>query len=331
MPISDRDYIRGQHPPTCTCAECVARRLNKVKKQNIPEDKQTDRITVKWPSKLTRKTIFKPWHWIPPSIIKLLLCLLIITGLADIIHRGYRLFTHHTDPIINTVIFLVEIGIWFWVITVLRSRRYKYRKPKFKLILTVVIVITIVCAFAGIEPLSSYKDNVFSLVNNYLEEQKLSREDVKISEEEAIVDEDNTVTSKWIPEGVTNISVSNYEEIFNQYRQSQGYEPLIFSDDLNHIATFRLAEIKLDYSHYSKGGYNKHLAENINRISFGSLSNYEALNIWKASPLHNKNILDPNYIYTGYANGGGYAVQLFSSYETINGEPQLPPGLYWDD
>ena len=43
------------------------------------------------------------------------------------------------------------------------------------------------------------------------------------------------------------------------------------------------------------------------------------------------NMLDTSYKYTGYAIGGGYAVQLFTEYPTINGEPQLPPSWYWDD
>jgi uncharacterized protein YkwD len=31
MPIGDRDYSRGSHPPYCTCADCVNRRLSKWK------------------------------------------------------------------------------------------------------------------------------------------------------------------------------------------------------------------------------------------------------------------------------------------------------------
>jgi len=31
MPMDDRDYIRGRHPPTCSCAECTNKRLNKMR------------------------------------------------------------------------------------------------------------------------------------------------------------------------------------------------------------------------------------------------------------------------------------------------------------
>jgi len=26
MPLSDRDYMRGSHPPNCTCTDCCAHR-----------------------------------------------------------------------------------------------------------------------------------------------------------------------------------------------------------------------------------------------------------------------------------------------------------------
>jgi len=33
MPIGDRDYIRGKHPPNCTCTECTDKRLGKLRKE----------------------------------------------------------------------------------------------------------------------------------------------------------------------------------------------------------------------------------------------------------------------------------------------------------
>ncbi len=118
--------------------------------------------------------------------------------------------------------------------------------------------------------------------------------------------------------------------MFNEYRQSYGLSVLTFTDDLNKRASLRLSELELDYSHNSLGNYNLHLAENIVRASY-TLDNNEAFLSWKNSPGHNANMLDPSYKYTGYAIGGGYAVQLFTKYPTINGEPQLPSGWYWDD
>lgn len=88
----------------------------------------------------------------------------------------------------------------------------------------------------------------------------------------------------------------------------------------------RITEIQSDFSHYSGGGYNTHLAENIVEGISGS---QEALDCWKGSPGHSANMLDPGYLYTGYACGGGHPVQGFTKWPTINGLPQLPPGWCW--
>ncbi len=185
MPVGDRNYVRGKHPPACTCKECTERRLRKFTSRN-PDNKTPPRRKPPFFSQtMGGKPLHRIWRKIPLSVHKLFLSLLVIAGLVDIVRRGSTLFTQQTDPIKNTIILLVEVGLWFWLVTILRSRRYRYRKPKFKLIFITVIAITLVCTFAGIEPLSSYKDNLFNSIGDYLEEQQAIREAEKIAEEEA--------------------------------------------------------------------------------------------------------------------------------------------------
>lgn len=123
-----------------------------------------------------------------------------------------------------------------------------------------------------------------------------------------------------------DIKTDDYAESFNLYRESEGLKPLVFTDDLNQIALKRLDEIQANFSHASKGGYNTHIAENIVK---GVYNNEEALEVWKESFLHRANMLNKNYKNTGYAAGDGYAVQVFSEYETQNGDPILPPGWHF--
>ena len=92
------------------------------------------------------------------KIRKLFLNLLVITGLGLVAWTGYLLFTHQTDATSGTVMFLLEVGFLIWVISVLRSPKYKRIKPSFKLVFFSLLGIALVCAFAGIEPLSSVKD-----------------------------------------------------------------------------------------------------------------------------------------------------------------------------
>jgi len=126
----------------------------------------------------------------------------------------------------------------------------------------------------------------------------------------------------------TTTDTSDYADLFNQYRQDNGLKPLSFTDDLNEVAKLRLEELKTNFSHSSQEGYNQHLAEN---IVMGISSDRQALSVWDNSSGHRANMLNSSYTYTGYASGGGYAVQLFTSYPTVNGEPQLPPGWHWTD
>lgn len=92
------------------------------------------------------------------KIRKLFLNLLVIAGLGLVAWTGYLLFTHQTDTTSGTVLLLLEVGFSIWIISVLRSPKYKRIKPSFKLVLFPLLGIALVCAFAGIEPLATYKD-----------------------------------------------------------------------------------------------------------------------------------------------------------------------------
>ena len=116
---------------------------------------------------------------------KLFVNLLVITGLGLVVWTGYLLFTHQTDTTLGTVALLLEIGFLIWIISVLRSRKYKRIKPSFKLVFFSLLAITLICAFAGIEPLNTYKDISLDFVtiqvgnvNEFFKETGPAQEDV---------------------------------------------------------------------------------------------------------------------------------------------------------
>jgi uncharacterized protein YkwD len=189
----------------------------------------------------------------------------------------------------------------------------------FKYIFILVIIILIIAAFAGVEPFSSWKDTALNNISGWWQSSSSTSENVTA-----------TTSQITITNSTTTIVAADYASIFNEYRISMGYAPLEFTDDLNRVAELRLKELYTDFSHYSIGNYNNHLAENI-AMSSGFLSNSSVLSMWQNSPGHNANLLDSSYRYTGYAIGNGYAVQVFSEFVTIDGVPQLPPGWYWTD
>jgi hypothetical protein len=43
MPLSDRDYMKGKHPPTCTCVDCVNERLGVIKHQKHKDKRKSEK------------------------------------------------------------------------------------------------------------------------------------------------------------------------------------------------------------------------------------------------------------------------------------------------
>lgn len=186
------------HPPNCTCSECTQRRLKTSKNasrtgvcpicrrkslfynshsgqyeclnlrckatgRTLSEIRRTRpifprRISLPPLQAIRKWTPRRLWWYIPLTIRKLFLNLLVIAGFGLAVWTGYILFTHQTTPVKGTIIFLVAVGFSIWVISVIRSRRYRYTKPSFKLVFWSLVGIFLVCAFAGIEPMSSIKD-----------------------------------------------------------------------------------------------------------------------------------------------------------------------------
>ncbi len=343
MPISDRDYIRGKHPPTCTCKECTERRLGRLTRFSSYKSNREPPRGTKSASlhSMGGKPLQRIWRIIPLGVHKFFLSLLVIVGLADIIRRGYVLFTQQTDPLKNTIIFLVEVGLWFWLIAILRSRRYRHRNPKFKLVFIVVIAIILVCTFAGIEPLSSYKNNLFSSISNYLEEQQTIRDAAKIAAEEARIQAEALAKAETALEEeqtITKLSQLIYQSI-NMERTTQGLSPLQISSTLTSLAEEHSREM-VAYNYFSHDrmpgsqDFDWGLAPGAGRgenifmmpqqlvipgpiLSPEELAN-EITQGWMESPGHRENILTGYFTHTGIgiAKKGiyYYITQMFEGY-----------------
>jgi len=302
------------------------------------------------------------------KLYKLLLNLTVLAVLGLIIWTGVILFSKQfvQSALVGSLIFLGEFVFLIWLRKVVVKNSWRW--PSMKLTVVCLVALFCVLAFAGCQPMATYKDSVVEKCTSWLvggkevvaevqqgiekeveeartrlevveqerlEEQRAmeaTRKDVEVAKVVSDVPVAPTIVDEVVTqvEGLYSTDTSDYADKYNAYRQSKGLQPLLFTDDLNRLARLRLEELRRNFSHTSAGGYNSHLAENIG-MSTGSLSNSGALSMWKGSPGHNANMLDRDYRYTGYACGGGYAVQLFTEYPTVNGEPQLPPGWYWDD
>jgi len=192
------------HPPSCNCWECTQKRVKgsgdtsltgicpichkkslfynsrsgqyeclnlhcRATGRALSEIRRTKyvprhRIYPTIPRAVKKRTPRRAWNNIPLKVRKLFLNLLVIAGLGLSVWNGYLLFTHQATPVRGTIVFVASVGFLIWIISVLRSRRYKYTKPSFKLIFGAMLGILLVCAFAGIQPMSSFKDRGTSWV-----------------------------------------------------------------------------------------------------------------------------------------------------------------------
>jgi len=123
---------------------------------------------------LVGKTLF-----ILKRLTKLTLNLLILVGLVLLIKYSYQLFTaHQEEPLKSSIFLILGFTLWLIIIKLSKSRsrhywlRYKGTTPSFKLTTFVVITILLIFTFAGVQPMSIYKDNLFSKWNSYRTEWK---------------------------------------------------------------------------------------------------------------------------------------------------------------
>jgi len=108
-----------------------------------------------------RKRISK-WRKLPRggfTARKAFLIFLLIACVAAAVWAGYLLFTNRTAPVIGTIIFVVDIGVLIWNISVLRKWRVRTGTVVAIAVIIAVLAAT-TAAFAGVEPFSSAKANV---------------------------------------------------------------------------------------------------------------------------------------------------------------------------
>ena len=311
MPLDDRAYARGSHPPACTCVDCTRKRLEQFRKTAKKAKRQ--KASFSYSSGYSRHYSDKPQSKVRISsnrflmgVAKLLLCLLVIAGIVITAWTGYRLFTHQIAPVIGTIVFLAEIGFLIWIILVLRSSRFRWRKPSFNLVFWPLVAIIVVCAFAGVQPLSGYKDSIFNSIST------------------APILRDKILNPNWWggtdQESITNRSNALYE-LTNSERAKYGLPSLKRSPLLDELAQEKAKSMhdNGETTYISHSGFEQRaaiansagfllVAEN---IAYGGFEASSFIDMWMNSPGHRANILDPNMTSIGIGVYGKYAVQLF--------------------
>jgi len=246
------------------------------------------------------KAKYKMGNWkIPRGLIKLCLNLAILAGLGFLIRYGYLLFVKHSEESLKgSIILILGIAAWVTVIKLSWNRKYRWTKPGFKLTTFSVIVILLILAFAGVQPVSMYKDNLVTQWESYRAAQE-AKEAEKVAEAIAMtpifVTEAPSKTEIETGPTVTQalkVEEAEHEafELINAVREDAGVPPTEWNDELYELSKKHTQEMadRGDLFHTPMGaahgenawggkGYYHYRYDELAKVIVGS---------WMSSPLH---------------------------------------------
>ena len=232
------------------------------------------------------------------SLRKVLLTVFVVMGIVDIIRRIYLLFSSGLDGTVSLVILFLEMGFVIWFIHMLRSSNLRRVRPSFKLVTALFVTITVILAFSGVEPLSTYRDNLVDKWESYQAVQEAARAE-KVAEAIAMtpmliteapskteISDGSTVTQTLIIEDAERETF----ELINAVREEAGASPTKWSDELYELSKIHTQEMadRGELFHTPMGaehgenawggwGYYHYQPEELAGVIVGS---------WMSSPLH---------------------------------------------
>ena len=110
-------------------------------------------------------------RWLRLDTYKLFLSLAVITLLGTLVWTGTALFSHQLPsvltPLTGSFLFLAEVALFIWSAWLLRKNIR--RSPSFKVVVLSLVSIVLVFAFAGVQPLASYKDSTVHWAGSQLD------------------------------------------------------------------------------------------------------------------------------------------------------------------
>lgn len=314
----------------------------------------------KWFSYPTRK------HKYLGKIYRLILNLCILALLGLLVWSGIKLFSQqfHANTLVGSLIFVAELVLFVWMWRVVSKNSWRW--PSMKLTVFSVIILTIIFAFAGVQPVSSYKDDLFEKWDEYQAEQEIKKTEeaayAEIEEQKRLEEEQANAEQKRIEEELqaqeqkaqeeqarieeesaqkSQLSELEHEVILlvNLIRTDRGTPMLMWDDTLYEYSkkhSIAMAEkhelfhspMELSYAENAWGGEgSKH---------------WEAIDIvesWMDSHMHRTWLLCPNlkHVAVGiaYSNNGMYASWTFWRNETAQADwwyqysPDEPPEWWY--
>ncbi len=130
----------------------------------------------KWFYYLTRK-----YKYIG-KLYRLVLNLSILCLLGLTIWSGIKLFSqqYFSSPLVGSLVFLTELAFFFWMWRTVSKNSWRW--PSMKLTVFLLVCMAVVFTFAGVPPLSTYKDTLITKWEDYQVEQAIQQAEIDAKE-----------------------------------------------------------------------------------------------------------------------------------------------------
>jgi len=105
-------------------------------------------------------------HKLFDKLYRLILNLAILSLLGLVIWSGVRLFSHQFvhSALVGSILFVGELAFFIWAWTVVAKNSWRW--PSMKLTIFTLICLFLVFSFAGVQPMSLYKDTALSKIRS---------------------------------------------------------------------------------------------------------------------------------------------------------------------
>jgi hypothetical protein len=203
----------------------------------------------KWFSSVTYK-----YKWIG-KVYRFILNLLLISTLGFLIWSAVNLFSQRftTSPLTGTLVFIAELAFFVWLWRVVSKNSWRW--PSMKLTVLSLAILFVVSAFAGVKPLSTYKDDSLAFLKttfSHSENQLNTMPNPTVSKTAAITSRTVTTpkttpplssSTTTIPGNIVDIDRSNFP-LIDQYAIDT---PVSACSSIDVLATYLITPAKNDY------------------------------------------------------------------------------------
>jgi len=177
-------------------------------------------------------------HFLRIDFYKLFLNLLVLALFGGILWSAVKLFSGEFlhNPLIGSLVLFVEIVVF--VLLCRHTRANKWRPPSIAVTALVIMTMLIVMAFAGVQPISNYKDNIVLNASEFLKNNDNQNEITSTIPATENAQEDTQYESKSISQNDVNFDdkAAKIEQevlaLVNGIRTNRGTSILVWDDEL---------------------------------------------------------------------------------------------------